>query len=250
MEIAVEGVGFSYGHRDVLQSLSCHLQSGKLTAILGVNGAGKSTLLKIIARLQAPNAGSVMLDGESLSGLSPRTLAQQMGYVSQSYVVPRLTVFEYLLIGRIPYRRQRYVTEDEAIVTEVLDHMELSDFANRWLTELSGGELQQIVIARALVQQPKVLLLDEPTNNLDLKNQVTVMKTIKERAARDGLTVVFSIHDINLAARFADRFLLLNEGQVLAAGGKEILEADSLSQVYNVPLTVYKVEEQLLIAPV
>ncbi|MBN2231427.1 MAG: ABC transporter ATP-binding protein [Deltaproteobacteria bacterium] len=249
MEVSVADLCFAYGRREVLNGFDCRLQPGKLTAILGINGAGKSTLLKIIACLERPRAGTVMLDDEDLAGLSPHRLARRLGYVAQHHVVPRLTVFEYLLIGRTPYRSRRYAAMDEHIVADVLADMGLTAFADRWLGELSGGELQQVVIARALVQRPRVLLLDEPTGNLDLKNQVAVMAAVRERARRDELTVAFSIHDINLAARFADRFLLLRDGRVLAAGGAEVLAAETLSRVYDVPLTVHRLDGRLLILP-
>ncbi|WP_170180263.1 ABC transporter ATP-binding protein [Desulfoglaeba alkanexedens] len=249
MEVRVADLSFAYGRREVLNGFACHLQPGKLTAILGVNGAGKSTLLKIIARLERPRAGTVMLAADDLAGLSPRRLARRLGYVAQHHVVPRLTVFEYLLIGRTPYRRQRYHAADEEIVAAVLADMGLTAFADRWLGELSGGELQQVVIARALVQRPRVLLLDEPTGNLDLKNQVAVLAAVRERARRDALTVAFSIHDVNLAVRFADRFLLLRDGRVLAAGGSEVLAPETLSRVYDVPLTVYRIDGRLLVLP-
>lgn len=249
MEITIDDVRFAYGRREVLQGLSCRFRPGKLAAVLGVNGAGKSTLLKIIARLQTPGGGVVRLGGDPLAGLSARRLARRLGYVSQQHVVPRLTVFEYLLIGRLPYRRQRYLAVDEEIVTQVLTDMRLLDFADRWLMELSGGELQQVVIARALAQQPRILLLDEPTSNLDLKNQVALMTAVKNRSRCDDLTVVFSLHDVNLAARFADRFILLRDGRVLADGSRDVLEAEVLSQLYGLPLTVHRIEGQLLVAP-
>ncbi|WP_321367773.1 ABC transporter ATP-binding protein [uncultured Desulfuromusa sp.] len=249
MKISLSDLCFGYADRLVLKEFNCIFASGAITAVLGVNGSGKTTLLKMMSRLLKPDRGCIFLDETDLLSLSRKKSAQTTGYISQTYETARLRVFDYLLIGRTPYRRYAYDPEDEQIVLQVLDDLELSSFADRWLGELSGGEVQKIVIARALVQQPEVLLLDEPTNNLDLKNQLEVMKILSKCSRQRRMTVIFSIHDINLALRFADDFLLLDQGQVLMAGDKTNLSAESLSHAYGTPLIIHEVSGELLVLP-
>lgn len=249
MEIKLSDLSFGYARRAILKDFDFTFSAGAMTAVLGVNGVGKTTLLKMMSRLLIPHTGCVLLDGIALSSLSRDESAKTTGYISQKYETARLRVFDYLLIGRTPYRKYAYDPDDEKIVLQVLDDLSLTSFADRWLGELSGGEIQKIVIARALVQQPKILLLDEPTNNLDLKNQLEVMKILRTCSRRGQMTVIFSIHDINLALRYADYFLLLDQGQVLIAGDKKKLSPESLSHAYGTPLEIHEVAGELLVLP-
>ncbi|MBN2793201.1 MAG: ABC transporter ATP-binding protein [Desulfuromonadales bacterium] len=249
MEIAISDLRFSYGQQLVLSNVDVEFPLGSLTAVLGVNGAGKTTLLKLIGRLIRPDDGIILLGGTPLESISRMQSAKNTGYVSQLHQLARLRVFDYLLIGRTPYRKFHYSREDEGIVLQVMKDMGLISFADRWLADLSGGELQKIVIARAMVQQPKILLLDEPTNNLDLKNQLEIMNLLNNCAGSSEMTVIFSIHDINLALNFADRFLLLDQGKLLSSGDWQGLNATLLSRAYGTRLTIHEVAGQTVVLP-
>ncbi len=249
MEVAISDLCFSYDSRLVLDELNFEFPAGSITSILGVNGVGKTTLLRLISRLVRPEKGIIFLAGNPLERISRTQCAQNTGYVSQMHYSARLRVFDYLLIGRTPYKKFHYCREDEKIVIQVMEEMELTSFADRWLSELSGGELQKIVIARAMVQQPAILLLDEPTNNLDLKNQLEIMTLLNNCARLSRMTVIFSIHDINLALHYADRFLLLNRGKLLSGGGWQNLDETLLSRAYGTRLAIHEVAGQTVVLP-
>jgi len=249
MKVSISDLHFSYPQQSILENINATFPSASITAILGVNGAGKTTLLKSMSRLIKPKKGSVLLNDIDLTNLKRAESAKVIGLVSQTHETARLRVIDYLLIGRTPYRKFRYIQSDEEIAKQTLASLDLSRLADQWLDELSGGELQQVVIARALVQQPEVLLLDEPTNNLDLKNQLVIMKLLRRCSKQLKMTIVFSIHDINLAFRFADRFLLLNDGKVLSVGDRQSLSAELLSHAYGTPLAIHRLSGQYVILP-
>ena len=240
MEIRINELAYSYKHKTVFSKLNAEFMSGKLTAVLGENGSGKTTMLKLMTKILNPETGQIFLGESDFANLTVKDTAKVTGYVSQSYETPYLSVFEYLLIGRTPYQNLHYTKTDEEIVYNIIERTGLTKFEGRMITEMSGGERKKVVIARALVQQPKVLLLDEPTNNLDMKNQLDIMRIIKKEVTDRGVTAVLSVHDVNLAARFADMFILLKDGDVLDAGGREVVTAKKLSSIYGVPLKVYE----------
>jgi len=240
MEIRLDKIACRYGKKTIFDGLDAQFLDGKLTALLGENGSGKTTMLKLMVKILKPESGHLFLGKDDLSKLSIRDTAKTMGYVSQSSETPYLSVFDYLLIGRTPFQNFRYSKSDEDIVYQVMEQTGLTDFEGRMLSEMSGGEKKKVIIARALVQQPKVILLDEPTNNLDMRNQLDIMRIIKKEVTDNGVTAVLSVHDVNLAIRFADRFILLKDARVLDIGGQEVLTAEKLSRVYGTPLKVYE----------
>ena len=199
MTLNVHGIEFKYTSLPTLKDVSFGLNGGEFMAILGNNGAGKSTLLKCINRILKPRKGVVYLGEDRVSALTRMQVAQRIGYVAQRNEAGRFTVFDAVLLGRKPYIKWDVGQEDIEIVDDVLKRMGLNHLVLRYLDELSGGELQKVVIARALVQEPDVMLLDEPTNNLDLKNQIEVLKIVKETVANRGIAAVVVMHDINLA---------------------------------------------------
>lgn len=204
MILSVAGVHFHYPSRPVLKGVSFELGGGQILGVLGVNGAGKSTLLKCLNKIPRPEKGSVLLGGEDLIKMSGNEVARTLGYVPQKYGEERLTVYDTVLLGRKPYIRWAAVQTDFQVVERVLQVMHLEDYALRPIHELSGGEMQKVIIARALAQEPKILLLDEPISSLDLKNQLEVMELICRVVEDQGLSAILAIHDINLALRFAD----------------------------------------------
>ncbi|MFN2105192.1 MAG: ABC transporter ATP-binding protein [Candidatus Promineifilaceae bacterium] len=238
MILNVQGLRFSYPGRPVLDEASFAVEKGEILAILGTNGTGKTTLLKCINRILAPAAGAVWLDEEAVHTLSPRALAQKMGYVEQQRSGSQATVFNTVLLGRKPYIRWDVTQQDMAIAGQALETLGLTDYALRRLDELSGGELQKVIIARALAQQPQILLMDEPTSSLDLKNQLEVLALIRQISRERGIAAVVAMHDLNLALRFADRFILLKDRTIYAAGGQEVMTPENIEAVYAVPVTI------------
>lgn len=238
MILNVQGLQFHYPGRPVLEDVGFSVAQGEFLAVLGTNGAGKTTLLKCINRILKPTAGSVFIDGVAVSSLNRNALAQKIAYVEQQRVGSRATVFNTVLLGRKPYIRWDITKNDMEIASQALATLELSDHALRFLDELSGGELQKVAIARALAQQPQLLLLDEPTSSLDLKNQLEVLNLIRQITHAQGIAAVVAMHDLNQALRFADRFILLRDDRIFAAGGTEVMTPENIEAVYSVPVTL------------
>jgi len=238
MILSVQGIKFHYAGRPVLEEASFTVEKGEVLAILGTNGAGKTTLLKCINRILTPAGGTVWIGDEVVANLSRNALAQKFGYVAQQRNGSRATVFNTVLLGRKPYIRWGITQNDMAIAGQALETLGLSNHALRYLDELSGGELQKVFIARALAQQPEVLLLDEPTSSLDMKNQLEVMNLIRQITRDRGIAALVAMHDLNLSLRFADRFILLKDKTIFAAGGLEVMTPENIESVYAVPVTI------------
>ncbi|EGW40974.1 ABC transporter ATP-binding protein [Desulfosporosinus sp. OT] len=249
MILSVNGIEFSYGCRTILENIGFTVQRGEFLSILGNNGAGKSTLLKTLNKILLPQQGSIFVGQQELSKLSRLAIALKMAYVAQNYGSNRQTVFDAVLLGRKPHIKWEATAADLSLVQGILVKTGLAEFALRYLDELSGGELQKVVIARALAQEPEVLLLDEPTSNLDLRNQMEVLKTIRTAAKEKNIAVVAVMHDLNLALRFSDKFLLLQDTKVFVAGGPEVMTAENITQAYEVPVSVDRVQNQMVVIP-
>ena len=249
MILKVEGLSFEYPSHSVLNNVSFSIDKGQCLAILGVNGAGKSTLLKCLNKILRPKSGTMLIENESIKKFSSTDLAKKLGYVAQSSRGFRTTVFDAVLVGRKPYIKWDITKNDLKIVNKAIKMLELEDYSLRYMDELSGGELQKVFIARALAQEPSILMLDEPTSNLDLKNQLEVISIVKNVVRDKGISAVVTIHDLNLALRFADKFILLKNGEIFAAGGMEVITSENIEAVYSVPVKVGKFEENTLIVP-
>ena len=250
MNLVVEGIHFTYNSHAVLSDVSFSLDRGSVMCILGVNGAGKSTLLKCLNRILTPQQGAVLLDGESLGHMSRAELARRVGYVPQRHPDTRLTVFETVLMGRKPHMGWKTEVHDYAVVEKIIRQIGLEPLAMRPAADLSGGELQKVVIARALAQTPKILLLDEPTSSLDLKNQLEVMTLIADIVKEQGLSAIIAIHDLNMAVRFGDSFLLLKNHRIRGISGREALSADMIRDVYGVAVVIREVDGRMVVVPV
>lgn len=230
------------GYPQVLNDVSFDIEPGKFLAILGNNGVGKSTLLKCFNHILKPDAGEVLLDGQNLLKMSGREVAKQVAFVSQSVPSTQMTVHDVVMLGRRPYMKWGFTPEDHAIVHEAMDRMGLNAMRGRFLGQLSGGEKQKVMLARALAQQPKALLLDEPTSALDIQNQYQVLKIVRNICHKDNMVAVVVIHDLNLALRFCDHFLLLKDGKVYRHGDRSILDSTALKEVYGVDAKVVEIE--------
>ena len=244
----IKNVAYHYkGGPQVLKDVSFSLEPGQFLAILGNNGAGKSTLLKCFNHILKPDAGAVLLDGENLLSMSAREVAKRVAFVSQSVPSTQMTVHDVVMLGRRPYMKWGFTEEDHAIVHDAMHRLDVEDMRGRFLNQLSGGEKQKVMLARALAQQPKVLLLDEPTSALDIQNQYQVLKLVRSICHKDQLTAIVVIHDLNLALRFCDRFLLLKGGEVFRYGDRSVLDGEALRQVYGVQARVVEVEDRHMV---
>ena len=239
----VKNLNYHYkGCPEVLRDVSFQMEPGRFLAILGNNGVGKSTLLKCFNHILKPDSGEVLLDGVNLLKQSAREVAKQVAFVSQSVPNTQMTVHDVVMLGRRPYMKWGFTEEDHAIVHDAMHRLDVEDMRGRFLNQLSGGEKQKVMLARALAQQPKVLLLDEPTSALDIQNQYQVLKMVRDICHKDRMTAVVVIHDLNLALRFCDNFLLLKDGQVYRHGDRTILDSTALKEVYGVDAKLVEIE--------
>jgi iron complex transport system ATP-binding protein len=234
MILQVNGVEFSYNSHPVLSGLSFSVARGSVLGVLGVNGAGKSTLLKCLNRILSPTGGSVFIDEHDLATMARSDIAKRIGYVPQRHSEDQLTVFDTVLLGRRPYVEWSPSRKDLQTVERVIRLMRLEEMALRKVNQLSGGEVQKVVLARALAQEPDLLLLDEPTSNLDLKNQLEVMNLVRHAVKDHGLAAIIAIHDLNLAVRLADEFLLMKDGAIYTQCAREGLTTEIIQDVYGV----------------
>jgi iron complex transport system ATP-binding protein len=232
----------AYNGHPVLEDLCVQAHPAEVLGLIGPNGVGKSTLLRAMARLMEPKRGKVLLADQDVWHASPREVARQLAMAPQaSGMAWAITVEHAVSLGRAPHRGWLlpYTVQDRMATEQALEQAGLSQLRHRLLTELSGGEQQRVVLARVLAQEPQVLLLDEPTSHLDLKYQSGILGLVRQLAHQRSLTVVVSLHDLNLAALYADRLALLAEGRLLAVGSPaEVLTPERLSQVYGVPILV------------
>jgi iron complex transport system ATP-binding protein len=251
--LELERVGVRYGGRPAVRAVSESVGAGEWVALIGPNGAGKSSLLRAIAQL-VQHEGEVRVAGAALARLSRRRRAQLVAYVPQQPELPAgMSVFDYTLLGRTPHIGYFGVESaaDRRHCAELLDQLGLREFADRLLVTLSGGELQRVVLARALAQEAPVLLLDEPTSALDLGRRVDALELVDELRRDRGLTVLSAMHDLTLAAQFADRLVLLSAGGVVATGTPhEVLDEAVLSACFGARVRVLRDDDgQLLVVP-
>lgn len=250
MKLETRDLSFSYtGDSPVLQSVSGEIQPGSFLAILGMNGSGKSTLLSCLNAMLAPGRGSVLLDGRELTEIKRRERARDIALVTQHSHANRLTVFDTLLLGRKPFMEAGPSEEDENIVTDVLEEMNLGEYALRYVDELSGGEYQKVILARAFVQHTPILLLDEPTNNLDPANQHEVLQAVRDAVSKRDLAAAAVMHDVNSSLRYCDRFMLIKEGSVVACGDADIITPEALEDVFGVPVDILEHKGRKVIVP-
>lgn len=219
--LVADNLTLSYGDREVVHDLDLAIPAGQITAIVGANGCGKSTVLRALARLLKPRSGSVLLDGEEIHHLPSREVARRLGLLPQSPTAPEgIVVADLIGRGRHPHQRflARWSAEDYAAVADALDATGIADLAERAVDELSGGQRQRVWIAMALAQQTDILLLDEPTTFLDVTHQIEVLDLLTDLNRTRGTTIVMVLHDLNLAARYADRLVAVCEGRIHASG--------------------------------
>ena len=232
--LSVRGLRFSYDDKPVLDGVDFDAEPNTITSILGPNGTGKTTLLKCLCNLHRPQEGSITIDGKDILSMPGREVAKYIGFVPQSSVPTRNTVFDTALIGRKPHMDWGMSKRDHEITWEILRALKLDDLALRRANEISGGEFQKVQIARAIIQEPSVLILDEPSNNLDISNQHRTMHTIMDFVRARGMCTIMTMHDINLAVHYSDKFLFMKDGKVADYGGIEIITEELIEKVYGI----------------
>ena len=245
--IEVENISFSYANKVVIENISFKLKLGECVGVLGNNGAGKSTLITCLNKICTPKTGQLYINGENALTMSRQKIAKCISYVAQKNELTQMTVFDTVLLGRKPYIKWSVTQEDINICDDMIDQLGMTSFKLRYINELSGGELQKIMLARALVQQPKLLLLDEPTSNLDPKNQHEMLALVRELAKKHNIGVLLVIHDLNLALRYCDKFLFIKEGQIYRYGDEKIITEDTIFNVYDVKSVITKVNGRKLV---
>ena len=251
MKLRVKDVEFSYNSTLVLEGISMDLDCSEMIGIVGPNGAGKSTLIRCIDRILTPSGGTILLDETEISTLSRMEIARKMGYVPQTTTrVFPATVFDTVLMGRRPHLGWKSSEEDVDKVLEILELLGIMEFAMRDFNEISGGQQQKVLIARALAQEVDTLLLDEPTSNLDIRHQLEVMEIITNIVHKKGISAVMAIHDLNLASRYTNRILIMNGGRIFAAGDPEsVLTEENIRHAYGVEARVVSDGERPYIIP-
>lgn len=235
--LTVENLELGYGNRTVVEDLDLAVPPGKITCIVGANACGKSTLLRSMSRLLAPRGGHVLLDGRDVHRLPAKQLARTLGLLPQSPIAPEgIVVADLVGRGRHPHQRvlSRWSREDDAAVADALAATHITELAERSVDELSGGQRQRVWIAMVLAQQTDLLLLDEPTTFLDVSHQVEVLDLLTDLNRDRGTTIVMVLHDLNLAARYADHLVAMAAGRIHAAGDPaEVLTSDMVEAVFG-----------------
>lgn len=248
--LKVDSLEFGYRtNAKILNQIKFDVTNGQCVAILGNNGAGKSTMLKCLNKIISPQNGVVEVNGQDILKLNRLEIAKQTAYVAQRSEAVRITVYDAILLGRKPYIKISPDKTDYQIVEDIIKGLNLQELSLRNIDELSGGELQKVMIARALAQQPKVLLLDEPTSCLDLKNQLEVLELIQRITKENQIAVIIVIHDLNLAIRYCDRFLFLKDNEIFCYGGIEVMTSENIEVVYQVSVTVENYDQLKVVIP-
>jgi len=240
LSLEISNLSFNYGSKDVLRDVSLKVDGGEVLALIGPNGSGKSTLLKCVVGVLKPLRGKIAVGGVDLSKLSERERARLVGYLPQYLpMVFPVTVFECILLGRLPSFWTKPGKRDFEAVQRVLQSLNLTGFADKYIDEMSGGERQRVHIARVLAQEARVMLFDEPTANLDLKYQLDVMELIRKASREKEAATIIALHEVNLALKYADRVAVLNGGEMVCEGRpEEVITREMITRVYEVKADV------------
>lgn len=252
IKLSTKSLHFGYHSTEVLSGISLEVGDGKIVSIVGPNGSGKSTLIKCIDRILVPSSGNISVDRMDVTEMSQMELARMVAYVPQNSlrIFPN-TVFDVVLMGRRPYIGWKGTERDEALVWDMLTLLGLEELALSSFNELSGGQQQKVLIARALVQETGVILLDEPTSNLDIWHQIDVMDIIRSLVKKRDLTAIVAIHDLNMAAKYSDTIMMMKSGKIVATGTpEEVLTEENLASVYGIHAKVRIFEEIPHIIPI
>lgn len=242
INLSLNQVSFSYSDTPVLRHIDLAVEKGEMVALLGPNGSGKTTLIKLMSGVLKPTEGEIHLDGSGLSRMKRREVAQRVAVVPQQFNMPfAFTLREVVLLGRTPFLKafSGEGKSDHRVVEQVIALIGIEELKERFFNELSGGERQKAILAMALAQEPKLLLLDEPTAHLDINHQVEILDLVKSLNREQGVNVIGAMHDLNLAALYFDRLILLKEGRIFAGGTPEkVLTEENIKEVFSASVQV------------
>lgn len=254
--LQVQNLKFGYKRDLVLKDISFNIEKGQFISIIGPNGSGKSTILKLLNNLYSPKKGNIFIEGKNIYGYKKRDLAQKIALVPQdTFLDYEFTVEDVVLMGRHPYKK-RFQKEDEndfKIVEEALKMTNTLHLKDKLITEISGGERQRVVIARALAQNPSIILLDEPTSHLDINHQIEILNLLKRLNQEKSTTIVIVIHDINIASRYSDEIIMINEGKIVGIGRpEEVITKKNIEETYNLKVIIEKnrVTNKIYLTPI
>lgn len=249
MKLIIDNLSFAYKCEAVLNDVSFRVEKKELLSILGPNGVGKTTLLKCINRVLKAQKGAVFVGTHNLFEMSASEIAKNVSYVPQHANSSRLTAYDAILMGRRPYINWRVSQRDYDIIENIIQRLDMGSLALRYIDEMSGGELQKVCIARALVQDPDVILMDEPTASLDLRNQLEILTLIREIVERDDIITVMSIHDINTALRFSEKLLFVKDGRIHSAIAPSQIDEKVIEDVYGVRVKIHEIDHCPVVFP-
>jgi len=243
IKLEMQNVQIGYGHKTVIKDVTLQVRPGEMVGLIGPNGSGKSTIIRALSHVIPPSSGKILLDGKDISRIPRRDLARLLGVVPQMPLLPSaFTAFEIVLMGRNPHLGLfQYEGPGELAITwQAMEKTATHTLAERRVNELSGGEIQCLLIARVLAQETKAILLDEPTANLDIGRQVEILDLIKNLCVQNNLAVLAALHDLNLAVQYCNRLLLINNGRIHAEGTPaEVITAQNIKEVYGAEGCVY-----------
>lgn len=241
-EVKVENLKFSYGNKIILKDISLNFDKGKFYSIIGPNGSGKSTLIKNLSKILPPMVNSVFIDKIDISTISNKKLSQKISVIPQDIKIEYdFTVFDVVMMGRSPYKKrfEDFNVEDEKIVEKYMKATNTWYLKDKLITELSGGESQRVIAARALTQETDIILLDEPTSHLDIQYQIEFLKIFKN--LRMNKVIIAVLHDLNLAATFSDEIILINKGEIISKGTPwQVINKENIKNVYNLSVEVFE----------
>ena len=247
--LKIRNLNFHYRQGEpILKDINLEIEDGRFVAILGNNGAGKSTLLKCLDGILKASSGEIYIDDKNLMKLSQSEIARKAAFVSQHVFDMQLSVWDCVMLGRKPYLKWNFTDKDRQIVSNALKQFDLEKLSAKYVSQLSGGEQQKVMLARALVQQPTLLLLDEPTSSLDIQNQYQVLKTVGKIVSETKISVLVIIHDLTLALRFCDRFVMMKDGRIYSYGDISTIHRQSIKDIYQIDADIIEINgKQMLV---